>query len=166
MGITELVPWKRSKKVPVRRRPASSLLDLQEEMDRWFEEFFGRGWLTPFRLFEEKLPAFSPRVDVVETDKEIKVSVELPGMTEEDIEVTLDDDMLTISGEKKSEHEEKEENYYYMERSYGSFRRVVPLPCSVDEEKVTATFKNGVLNIVLPKAAEAIERKRIKIKRA
>jgi HSP20 family protein len=97
---------------------------------------------------------------VSETDKEIKVSAELPGMDEKDIDVSLTRDSLTIKGEKKQETEDKGEDYYRMERSYGSFTRSIPLPIEVDTDKVQATFKKGVLEITLPKTARAIQETR------
>jgi HSP20 family protein len=99
----------------------------------------------------EQYGAFNPHVDVTENDQEIKVVAELPGLTEKDVEVSLANDMLTISGEKKAEKEDKGENYYRLERSYGSFQRTIPLPTEVEADKVDATFKNGVLQITLPK---------------
>jgi HSP20 family protein len=102
---------------------------------------------------------------VSETDKEIKVSAELPGMDDKDIDVSLTRDALTIKGEKKEEKEDKGKDYYKMERSYGSFTRSIPLPVEVDTDKVQATFKKGVLEITLPKTAKAIqETKKIPIK--
>jgi HSP20 family protein len=128
-------------------------------MNRLFEDFFG-GWdegaLAPMG---ERWGAFSPQVDVTETDDEIKVSAELPGMDDEDIDVSLSDDMLTISGEKKEEREEKREGYYRTERSYGAFRRAIPLSTTVDDEKVDAVFQNGVLTVALPKTGEAKAKK-------
>jgi HSP20 family protein len=93
---------------------------------------------------------------MTEREKEIEVTAELPGMSEEDIDITLARDVLTIKGEKKQETEDKGNNYYRMERSYGKFSRVIPLPDGVvDNENVDATFKNGVLTITLPKLEEA-----------
>jgi HSP20 family protein len=134
-------------------------------MNRWFDDFFGGFGLTPFRgFFDESWETFSPRVNVVEGDEEIKVSAELPGMDEEDINVSLSQGVLTISGEKKQEEEQKGENYYRLESSYGSFQRSLPLPCEVDESKAEAVFKKGVLTINLPKTADVQLRKRIPIK--
>jgi HSP20 family protein len=92
------------------------------------------------------------------------VSAELPGMDDEDIEVSLSRDVLTISGEKKQEKEEKGRDYYRAERSYGSFRRSIPLPAEVNADKVDAVFSKGVLTITLPKTAKAEGRKRIIVK--
>jgi len=154
MAITDLVPWKRgAKNVLVRREEEVPFYSLEREVNRLFDDFFGSGFgLTPFNGgFMEQYGAFNPQVDVTENDQEIKVAAELPGLTEKDVEVSLANDMLTISGEKKTEREDKGENYYRMERSYGSFQRTIPLPTEVEADKVDATFKNGVLQITLPK---------------
>jgi HSP20 family protein len=103
-------------------------------------------------------------VDVVENDKEIKVSVELPGMEEKDIDVALAQHSLTISGEKRHEKKEKGHNYLRSERSYGAFKRSVPLSSEVDAGKADAAFRNGVLTITLPRKEKAETRKRITIK--
>lgn len=135
---------------------------LQRDMNRLFDEFF-RSWdmpltgrsfaLSPFSTFEHS--AIIPRIDVQETDKELRISAELPGLTEKDIDVSLSKDMLTIRGEKKQESEENVKGWYRMERSYGAFTRSIPLPCEVDQEQCTASFKNGVLNVSLSKTAQA-----------
>ena len=104
---------------------------------------------------------FSPRIDVIEHDKEFIVKAELPGMEEKDIELKLSEDSLFIKGEKKIEKEE----YYYMERSYGSFTRTISLPSRIETGKVEAKFHNGILSITLPKTPESIkETKKIPIK--
>ncbi len=162
MAITNLVPWKRGKTVPVK----AGVQTLHDEMNQLFDEFFSGFGLAPWAPFAEMESYFSPRVDVIETDKEVKVSAELPGLSEKDVEVSLSHDVLTIKGEKKSEEEHKEHNSYRLERVYGSFQRSIPLPCEVDEDKVEAVFKNGVLTITLPKVAEAQFRKQIPVKSA
>lgn len=167
MALTDLVPWKWGEKnVPVKREEADPFYSLHREIDRLFDDFMGRGFgLTRFGDFTDRFSAFNPQVDVTENDKEIKVAAELPGLDEKDIEVSLSGDMLTISGEKKAEKEDKRENYYRMERSYGSFQRSVALPVEVDTEKVEATFKNGVLQVTLPKLHPGQEtRKKISVK--
>lgn len=104
------------------------------------------------RVFEDM--QFSPALDVNETDKEVCISAELPGMKEDDIDVSLDNNVLTISGEKRSEREEKSKDVYRMERRWGSFCRSVQLPRGLDVEKAEASYKNGVLSVVLPKTEE------------
>jgi HSP20 family protein len=169
MPITDLIPWKR--KEPVEReedrflpQAENPMLTFQQEVNRLFDAFFGRSALEPFGTFGEGWDAFSPRVDVVETDREIVVSADLPGLDDEDIDVSLSRDVLTVSGEKKQEREEKGRNYHRVERSHGSFQRSIPLPCEVDADKGDAVFQKGVLTITLPKKGDARTRKRVTIK--
>lgn len=127
-----------------------------DRLHRQIDELFSNSWLTrAFPSGAANVPGMvMPNVDVSEDDKQIVATAELPGMDEKDVEVTLADNVLTIKGEKKSEHEEKDEkkNYHLLERSYGSFRRSLPLDCEVDAGKVTAKFDKGVLKVVMPKA--------------
>jgi HSP20 family protein len=160
MAIADLIPWKRER-VPVRREEEEPVLSFRREMNRMFDEFFRGAGLAPFG---EEWTTFQPRVDVVETDQEIKVSVELPGLDAKDVDVTVSHNTLTISGEKKEEREEKGENYYRAERSYGSFRRSVPLLRDVEADKADAVFQKGVLTITFPKTAEAKARTQITVK--
>jgi HSP20 family protein len=111
--------------------------------------------------------AITPHMDVRETDKEIVVEAELPGIDEKNVSLALQDGVLTIRGEKKHEHDEEKENYRIMERRYGSFQRSLRLPDTLDEDKVEASFNNGVLRVSLPKRLEAIGKQRtIPIKKA
>lgn len=161
MAIRDLVPFGK-KNVPVRREDDNPFAVLRREMDSLFDNFFRGFDLEPF---ESRLGAFNPKVDVTENDKEIKISAELPGMDEKDIDVSIQKDVLTIKGEKKEEKEDKGKDYYRMERSYGSFSRSVPLPVEVETDKVEAKFKKGVLSITLPKTAKAVaETKKIAVK--
>lgn len=165
MALNSLIPWRRRSQLPVRqverREPLGAL---RQEMDQLFDDFFSGFGLAPFDAFES-FSTFTPQVDVVENDREIKVLAELPGLDEKDVEVALDGTTLMISGEKKAEKEDRGDNYYHVERSYGSFRRAVPLPNEVDTDKIDATFKNGVLTVVLPKTPEARQRvKKIAVK--
>lgn len=130
------------------------------EVDRLFDDV-GRGWaVAPFRFLEPKSTGeLVPRLDVSETEKEIKVAAELPGMDEKDVNVTLEGDVLTLKGEKKAEAEEKGKNFHRVERTYGSFQRVITLPAEVDATKVTAGFKKGVLTVTLAKSPAAQTRK-------
>ncbi len=104
----------------------------------------------------------APALDVSETNNEVIVKAEIPGMEPNDIDISLADGILTIRGEKKQEKEEKEENYHLIERSYGTFSRSVQLPRDVQSENIKAAYKNGVLKITLPKSEEA-KKKEIKI---
>lgn len=156
MAIRDLIPWNRDdeKKVVVRRQEREPFHELQRSMNRLFDDFFGSVSLPSLAGFGERFGAFQPHIDVSESDKAITVSAELPGLDEKEIEVSLDRNTLTISGEKKEEKEKKDKNYYRMERSYGSFRRSIPLPTEIEPDQVEATFKNGVLTINLPKSPE------------
>jgi HSP20 family protein len=106
-----------------------------------------------------------PKVDVAETNDAVHVTADLPGLSENDIEVTLSDGHLHIRGEKHDRKEDKDKNYHRIERTYGSFQRSIALPAEVDSEKVDASFKNGVLSVVLPKIATAISGKKIAVKK-
>ncbi len=168
MPITDLIPWK--KKEVARREAEEDLqaadypfLTFQQEMNRLFDEFFKGTGLDTFGVLGEGWDLLRPPVDVVETDKEIRVTVELPGLDEKDINVSLARDVLTISGEKKQAKKERRGNYYRAERSYGSFRRSIQLPTQVQADKVDAVFRKGVLSITLPKTEAAQKRKKIAI---
>lgn len=156
MNIRDLVPsfWRRTE-VPSPTQEEQPFYSLQREMNRLFDDFFRSFDIAPLRWGTEPFKGFHPLVDLKENDKEFLIKAELPGIDEKDIEVNLFDDHLTIRGEKKEEKEDKGSNYHRIERSYGSFNRVIPLPEKVDTKKVTASFKNGVLSITLPKTEEA-----------
>ena len=127
---------------------------LHREIDRVFDDFT-RGGHWPFGALAAGNGKMSPLIDVSETDKTVEVTAELPGVDEEDIDVNLANDILTIKGEKKSETEKTDKDYHLVERTYGSFERSTRLPCEVDASKVKAAFKNGVLKGTLPKTPEA-----------
>ena len=157
-----------AKEVKKADKKGSSLIPWQPErdIDQMFEDFLGRR-LRPFWP-ERWWPATgmeitTPSVDLYEEKDDIVVKVELPGMEKDNIEVNLTDNRLTIKGEKKKEEEVKKENYYRSERSYGSFIRAVELPRDVQADKIKAVFKNGVLEVRLPKTEEA-KKKETKIK--
>ena len=125
-----------------------------DSCDRQFDDFF-RGFGIVPTLAASEPGTFTPDVNLSETDKEVKVVAELPGLDEKDVNVELDEDALVLAGEKKAEEEKKEDTWHRVERSYGSFRRVIPLPAEVEGEKAKASFKKGVLTVTLPKRAEA-----------
>jgi Molecular chaperone (small heat shock protein) len=154
---TNLLPLKRrTDKLAARREYENPVLAIQDEMNRMFDRFFTDPFdLAPFE--HAALSEFSPRIDVSETDKEIRVVAELPGLDEKDIQLELEQDALVISGEKKSESEDKGKNFHRVERSFGSFSRVIPLPAAIEAEKVEAEFKKGVLTVTLPKPASAVK---------
>jgi HSP20 family protein len=156
---------KRGEKLPGRREVARDpFMALRDRMERLMDEFTGGFGVGPFswdlRPFEWRMGAFLPVVDIKDRDNEIRIEMELPGVSEKDVDVSLSGDSLLIRGEKKHEAEEKEKGYYHAERSYGSFERSIPLPVDVERDKVQATFKDGVLSIVLPKSKEAIQQTR------
>ncbi len=160
MALKDIITGNKS--LPVKRDEADPFALIRRRMDNIFEDFLHGFDLQPF---ESRLGVFSPNIDVVETDKEIRISAELPGMEEKDIEVSLNKDTLTIGGEKKEEKEDKDKGYYRMERSYGSFSRTIAVPIEVETDKIEAKFKKGVLNITLPKSAKAVaETKKIPVK--
>jgi HSP20 family protein len=133
-----------------RWRPFRDLVSIQDEMNRLFDDFFGR----PFIRREWTEEAWSPSVDMSETKDNVIVNAEIPGIPKEDIKVAVQDNILTLSGEKGQEKEEKNANYHRIERSYGSFRRSFTLPTSVKPDEVKATYKDGILKITLPKTEE------------
>ncbi len=141
-----LVPW-----IPSKKGHYGDIISLTDELDRFFHE----GW----QGFPDKdfLPekVWNPAIDLYETDENLMVKAELPGLEKKDIKITLSDGLLTITGEKKQEKETKKKNYRRLETSYGSFQRVIELPFPVRADKVKADYKRGVLEITLPKAEEA-----------
>ncbi len=161
MGIRSLTlwPWGRG-------NGDGGVTTLQDEVNRLFEDF-GRGWSVAPAALEAGKSEFVPRIDVADGEKEVKISVELPGLEEKDVEVLIEKDEVVLKGEKKVEEEEKKKDYYRMERRYGSFLRTIPLPCEIDREKAEAVFQKGVLTVRLPKAPAAVQSvKKIPIKKA
>ncbi len=160
MSIKNLVPrfGRHRDSLPVRRDEASPFRDFQREMNSLFDDFFGE---APLSLLDDRLDiestAFIPRVDISETDQEVNISAELPGLDEKDITVEMQDDILFLRGEKKSDHEEKRKNWFRREQTYGSFHRAIPLPGGVDTAKATAQFKKGVLTVTAPKCEKESE---------
>ena len=140
----------------MRWQPFRNLSSLQEQVNRLFESNF------PSRGSESTPTAWAPAVDVYETENELVIMADLPDVSEKDLDVRVENNMLTIHGERKFEQKVKEENYLRMERSYGSFTRSFSLPNSVNTEAIKAEYKDGVLNITLPKRAES-KPKQVKI---
>lgn len=187
MDIKKLAPWNWFKKeeeesdatVTVKRTDNlvngagtifnHPIVQLQREVDRLFENAFRGFGFSPFRseLFTPltESPLLKPYVDVGATDQEYVITVEVPGVDERDVKVEIVNNTMTIRGEKKQEKEQKEKNYYRIERSYGSFQRVLSLPEDANQDDVKATFKNGVLSIKMPrKALPKSDVKRVEIK--
>ncbi len=170
MNMRDLIPWGRSNhQAPTlyREGDQNPFLSLQRDMNRLFGDVF--------RSFDSRLPSMGaigslggfgapwPSVEISETDKEIRVTAEVPGLQENDIEVLLDGDVLTLKGEKRTETEDKERQF--SERVYGRFERRIPLGMAIEEERIDAHFHNGVLTVVLPKSETAQSQvKRIPIK--
>jgi HSP20 family protein len=148
---------------------------LHDEMDRLFDRFasgFGmpklRHWFdtAPNWTYESSFSFPSPAVDVTEDEKAYKITVELPGLEEKDVNVTLAGGLLTIKGEKSYEKEDKDKNRHVSERSYGSFQRSFALPESVEADKIAADMAKGVLTVTLPKTAQAAKQQKIEVKKA
>jgi len=156
----------RGNRLALRREGETPMLAIQNEMNRLFDQFFADGFPLPGQLMARAQADFLPRLDISETETDFKVQAELPGMDEKDIQIRLEKNALFLSGEKKSESEEKEKTYHRVERCYGSFERVIPFDANLDEDKVSAVVKNGVLTITLPKAPEELKKSRqIEIKK-
>ena len=163
LDLRSLVPFASRSGHPTRPETLDPFAQFRREMDQLFESFMGE---TP-RLGRWYSGALMPRLDIHDEKDTLRIDVELPGVPEEDLDVKLDGDLLTISGEKKSQTEETKGERYLTERSYGSFRRSLRLPFTVDPDSVTAAFDKGVLTVRLPKPAEAEETARhIEIKPA
>ncbi len=152
---------------PIRKRQENGnrslfpVLGLRSEIDRMFDSFLRE----PFGAMTNVGGAagWSPAVELSETEKEFNVRAELPGIKPEEIEVSIMDNALVLSGEKREKTEKKEENYHFSETFYGSFRRSIPLPAEVDEDSVEAEYTDGVLNVRLKKIPEA-QPKKIQVK--
>ena len=169
MAVRDLIPWGRNRSsVPSSMQQsdeASPFLTLHREMNRLFDDVFNR-FDTGLPSAFGRMPGWSggswPSLEVTASDHEVRVSAELPGMDQKDVEVLVDDNVLTIRGEKRSETEDQGRRF--SERYYGRFERSIGLPFEVEDEKVEASFENGVLTVTLPKSAKAKEKaKRIAI---
>jgi HSP20 family protein len=144
----------------VRWNPARDYLKVQDEMNRMVDRFFSPD------LFDEGVfgtSAWVPSMNVREDNDNFNISVELPGLSKDDVNLTLKDGTLTIEGERKQEEEKEGGNYHRVERRYGKFLRSFKLPMHVQDDKIEATFKDGILNIMLPKAEE-VKPKQIEVK--
>jgi HSP20 family protein len=161
MTSKHLVPVTRQN-IATRRDIEYPVLSMWREADSLLDSIFGGLGYEPAL---GGLTTFNPTIDVTENDREIRVWAELPGMDEKDINVSFSNNTLMISGEKREESEQKARDYHRVERSYGSFSRSILLPAEVATDKITAQLKKGVLTIVLPKSARAVEStKKVKIK--
>lgn len=162
---------KKAEQVPVKVSSEVSKhpwVDLRQEIDDVFDRF-SKGWGTPrwpaWDMFKDFDMPFAragslPQVDVSETKTTYEVSAELPGVEEKDVDVSIDDGMLVIKGEKRDEREKKEKDYHLTERSYGEFRRCFRVPDNVEADKITASFNKGVLKVSLPKSKKTSSKER------
>ena len=166
------VPVEVKKAAPAETTAPDVWRSFRSEMDRLFDRF---GFPSLRRMFDIEPAwrlarpfAFSvPAIDMSEDDKAYKISAELPGLDAKDVDVSVSGNMLVLKGEKRQEKEEKDKNYYFSERSYGSFQRAFELPASVDRDKVSADVSKGVLTITLPKTPDAQkQQKKIEVKSA
>jgi len=158
MNLRSLIPIGRERNV-ARRETTDPFASLQREINSLFEDFT-RGW-PAFNTTSELMPS----MNVTETDKEIEITAELPGLQEKDVQVNVADNVLTIKGEKKAEKEEKDTNYRLFERSYGSFSRTLDLPEGIDADAIKASISNGVLKVTVPKPAPK-QVKKVEVKTA
>lgn len=151
----------------IQKATPARALSPYEEMDRLFDNFFQRGWMRPWRFEWPSLPELTtlegkiPKVDVVDRDNEVIVRAEVPGVEKKDLDVSVSDNAVTIKGSTRREEKEEKGDYYRHEISVGSFCRAVALPADVDGSKAKASFKDGVLELTLPKVEK---RKRHSVK--
>jgi HSP20 family protein len=158
MNLKSLIPVGRERAVV-----SPPFLSLQREIDRLFDDFT-RGFPT-FIMMSADGGKLMPVTDVTETDKEIEITAELPGLEDKDVQINLADNLLTIKGEKKVEKEQKDKDYRMVERSYGAFERTIELPEGVDAGAIKATIAKGVLTVTVPKPAPS-QAKTIEVKAA
>lgn len=150
MNLGSLIPW-RSKSQPLSQRDDffDPIFSLRREIDRMFDEIFDGFGNSAYRSVNLR-----PAIDITENDNELVISADMPGLDEKDLDVSLVGDVLTIKGEKRAEHEQKNGGHHYVERRFGSFSRSVRLPFEVDDQEVEAKYDKGVLTIRVPKPAE------------
>lgn len=147
------IPVKEEKSTVPTSREHNLFQSLQKEMNKLLEEFKGNlGFAAG--AWTEPMSDFHAKVNVKDNDKELIVTADLPGVELKDIDVSVTDSTIVIRGEKKVEKEESDKGYYRMERCYGSFHRILPLPCAIEKGEVNATYKDGVLTVTLPKSKE------------
>jgi HSP20 family protein len=152
-----LVRWSQQHDLPTF---PSDVLNMQREINRMFDSFFRSGWVEDTGLAPA---AWSPATDIVENDNGYIVKVELPGMSKDEVKITMQNNVLTVRGEKKRDKEGKENGYHRIERSYGAFQRCFTLPAAVDASTIDASFKDGILTLTLPRT-EATKPKTIEVK--
>lgn len=157
MDMHKMTPWnwlsdesKRERPLP-QRQPRHPLLRWEREFDNWFEQMLGdMAWTTPAPHAQNSAP-FRPNLDILERDDHYLITAELAGVDKQDLEITLDDDRLQISGHKQELKESDQDGYHYSERRYGQFQRMLALPADADGEQMNAVFHNGVLSLTIPR---------------
>ncbi len=160
-----LIPWRRKREERGgNTEPEKALVQFRHEMDTLFDRFFRDPWGNA-GLDWPPAGLATPRTDLADTENAVTVTIELPGVKPEDVDIRITGGVLTIRGDKREEKEEKKKSVHFTERSFGSFQRSIQLPSTVDPEKVDATFKDGVLTVALAKHAGA-KPKRIKVRNA
>ncbi|NNG57149.1 Hsp20/alpha crystallin family protein [Sphingomonas paucimobilis] len=162
MAVRDLIPWRRQENPApalLRDEERSPFVQLRRELDRLFDDYFRAPLVGGASLPSSGLSW--PSLEVKETDDRVTVTAELPGLTDKDVEVTVDDGVLTLRGEKRSEHEDKDRGW--SERYYGRFERSVVLPDGADEDNCEAEFRDGVLTVRMPKSQRATRGRRIPI---
>lgn len=170
MSVRDIIPWRRGDRrssTPARRESGHPMFALQSDINQALEDFW-RTFQSPAMraMGTDLLEDDSPKIDVRDRDRAVEVVAELPGMDEDDVEVSVAEGALIIRGEKESESEEQDEDYLLRERSFGYIERAVPLPENLELDKAEATFKNGLLTIRIPKlAGQESGRTRISLKR-
>ena len=156
MAFGYLTPFR--SRTPATTGTGGSLFDLHRQMNRLFDDLFDQDGESGFYA---RAGIAAPAMDIHQDDKQVEITAELPGVKEEDIDITIDDGVLTLRGEKKSTREDKESGY--RERSYGSFERRLTLPSNIDEDNCSADFKDGVLTITLPKSEDKARGRKIQL---
>jgi HSP20 family protein len=154
----------------VQRAESPRMLSPFEEMDRWFENAFPRGWMRPFQWGEwpmwgelaRPFEARIPRVDVIDRDEEVMLRAELPGIEKKDLDISVTDNAVSIKATSSAEKKEEKGDYYRCEISRGSFSRTIALPSNVEAEKAAASFKEGILELTLPKVKKS-QRRRVNV---
>jgi HSP20 family protein len=161
MASRSLMPFSRNTQMSRWGEDTDPFLQMRREMNRLFDDVFsgfgGFGLPSAFGPALQQMPA-APKIDVSETENEIQIKAEMPGIDQNDVEVLLEDDRLIIRGEKKEEREDKDRNYHVRERVQGVFSRTLPLPFAPDPNQVKAEFKDGVMTITIPKPPEVKQR--------
>ena len=158
--MRSIIPWKNKSSQNREDWIETPLARLRDEMDNLFERFLGEGW-GPSTMMENWPARFGmgPRIDMSETENELVVKAELPGVDPKDVDIRVEGNMLTIRGEKRQEKDERHKDFHRVERQYGGFQRTIHLPSSVDSNKVDASYKDGVLSITIGKRPDAKAKK-------